>query len=95
MHIRDTSIAFWRVGRITFALASRAIGLVYALMSEMMTPDELAALARKNGMSIRAMCIRAGLDTSSFWRWKTGQELGVNKYFALVEAASRPLDAVE
>jgi transcriptional regulator with XRE-family HTH domain len=42
-------------------------------MTELLTPDEITARAKKAGMRIREVCERAGINPTTFWRWRKGK----------------------
>lgn len=50
------------------------------------TPFEIERLALERGLSIAAMCRRADLDPSIFFRWKAGNDITLGSISRLLDA---------
>ena len=61
----------------------------YHAMGRALTALEIEAKARKAGLPIRALCKRAEISVTTFWRWKAG------KHSPSIEIYRRLYEAVE
>jgi predicted transcriptional regulator len=53
------------------------------------TPEQIAAAAKDKGLSIAAMCRRADIDATAFYRWQKGTHV------PNVATVQKMLDAIE
>jgi hypothetical protein len=60
-------------------------------MSHLLSPQEIEAKAKEAGLSMAMLCDRAGINLSTFYRWKAGTTSpSVAVYQRLCEAMEPP-----
>lgn len=56
-------------------------------MTDLLTPADIKRLASERGMTMAAVCAKAGIATSTFSRWQAGKtEPSIGVYRQIVDA---------
>ena len=50
------------------------------------TPQEIEAEAKAQGLSMNQVYRKAGVNKTTFWRWKRGENITMDKVKALLDA---------